>query len=156
MDVKEPPYLYLLMRNDLDSMNSGKAVAHGAHAANQFTHELDQWTDDYHQRLYQSWKSSAKGFGTTITLHVSLKELQTAVAVARAMGFPADETVDPSYPYIIHREYAKLIQHPENMPPVPMGKSGNMLCLREEITAGYVFGDKNDLKPILGNFPLMP
>lgn len=157
----EDTYLYLLMRNDLDSMNGGKAVAHGAHAANQFMFDMHTRIDrDFEPEedlidSYKAWATSAKGFGTTITLSMSLKELQTVVMVANSIGCVADETVDPTYPYILHREYAGLIIHPEDHPPSPIGK-GMMLCLREEITAGYVFGDKTKLKPVLGNFPLMP
>ena len=30
------PLLYILMRNDMDSMNPGKAMAQASHASNQF------------------------------------------------------------------------------------------------------------------------
>lgn len=158
------PYLYLLMRDDLNSMNGGKAVAHGAHAANQFMFEMERRMDADHEKgsalcdevhAYKAWADSAKGFGTTIALSMSLKELQTVVMVANSIGCMAAETVDPTYPYVLHKEYAGLITHPEAYPPSPIG-GGKMLCLREEITAGFVFGDKSALKPVLGNFPLMP
>lgn len=173
---KANPYLYLLVRNDMDSMNAGKAVAHGAHAANQFTHEMMETvgSDDLTpvQAQFDQWTSSANGFGVTITLAVSLRELQTAVMVAKSLpDLFAGETIDPTYPYILNREYARLIDHkaqvsPEtlkelaeegnpNNDPTPIGK-GNMLCLRNETTAGYVFGDKAVAKMVVGNFPLMP
>lgn len=180
---KTNPYLYLLIRNDLDSMNAGKAVAHGAHAANQFTHEFEQWRMKYdlkdkdtpvdvvnQWKMYQQWLDEGNGFGTTITLSVSLRELQTAVAVAESIpGLRAGETIDPTYPYVLHQEYARLINHgvlididmsvshdvsSENV-PTPIGDN-MMLCLREEITAAYVFGDKSQARMVVGNFPLMP
>lgn len=160
----DTPYLYLLMRNDLDSMNPGKAVAHGAHAANKFTYDMDAWFaqhptdwDDSKQAAFvrfKSWVNSANGFGTTITLSGSLMEIETAVAMAQSMGHPASISVDPSYPYLLHREYANLITHPEKYPPVSIG-NGMMMCFREEITAAYIFGFKDALRPILRDFPLM-
>lgn len=168
------PYLYILVRKDLDSLNPGKAVAHGAHAASQFVYktmcQISTGTlDTDHDIMFDKWVKSADGFGTKITLHVTLRELQTAVAVAKSMDFLANETIDPTYPYILHREYAKLINHAEQVSPTTIGNcatsltndpvdigKGNMLCLREETTAAYIFGDKSALKPIVGNFPMMP
>jgi hypothetical protein len=146
-------------------MNPGKAVAHGAHAANQFTYEMedrlritmDRGSNverDVLEHNYKWWVKSANGFGTTITLTGSLMEIQTAVTMLRAMGHPANLTVDPSYPYLLHREYANLIDHPEKYPPVAIG-DGMMMCFREEITAAYTFGFKDSLRPILRDFLLM-
>lgn len=163
------PYLYLLIRNDLDSLNPGKAVAHGAHAANQFTHEMDEYlsanlntecsstvSDIMLDRMYQTWKKSANGFGTTIALSVNYRELTTAVQIAKTFStLRAGETVDPTYPYILHKEYADLIRHTDEYPPSPLS-NGMMMCLREEVTAAYIFGDKSETKMIVGNFSLMP
>ena len=38
------PTLYILMRNDLASMNPGKAIAQGSHATNIFERELVKWS----------------------------------------------------------------------------------------------------------------
>lgn len=150
-------YLYLLLRNDLDSMGGfgGKAVAHGAHAANKFTHDFISDSRQEYRADYQEWLASADGFGTTITLTVTKRELQTAVKIAQMMGFPANESYDPTYPYVIHREYSDLIMHPEDHPPERLDND-MMLCFRRELTAAYVFGQKGDLAPILKHFPLMP
>lgn len=159
MDREPNPYLYLLIRKDLPSLNPGKAVAHGAHAANQFTFEANAAMAERvsgWQVQYDRWiNSTPSGFGTTITLHVNYHELRAAVKVAKALGFRAGETYDPSYPYETTHEIARLIQHPEEFPPVPRG-NGTVVCFRRELTAGYVFGDKDELRPVLGNFPLMP
>ena len=165
MSNQSSPYLYLLCRNDMDSMNGGKAIAHGAHAANQFTHEIDKIlsqpmtksdvdTNDRLQNHYNTWLNSANGFGTTISLSMSLPEMQTVVYVAKSMGFVSALTIDPTYPYILHKEYANLINHPEATPPISMG-NGMMMCYRDDVTCGYVFGLKSDLKPIVGNFKMV-
>ncbi len=152
-------YLYLLMRNDLSSLNSGKAVAHGAHAANQAVFEItNRYTRTSERgKMLRLWQDSTSlGFGTTIALTVNLAQLETSVKVAQALGHDAGITIDPTYPYMVDSETSGLID-PETItsPSVPLGKGGVMM-FREEITAGYVFGIKNDLKIILGNFPLMP
>lgn len=165
MPEVQNPYLYLLMRNDLHSMNPGKAVAHGAHAANKFTYDMNQGIAKYPDGkmpedvmtmvdLYHEWERSANGFGTTITLSGSLRELEMAVALVQSTGGIASLSVDPSYPYMLHREYANLIQHPQDYPPVALN-DGMMMCFRPEVTAAYVFGLKPVLQPLIGNLPLM-
>ena len=180
MSNNATPYLYIMCRNDLDSMNHGKAISHGVHAGNQFTYEMDKrfhvemshWDDTLtkEQAAYIAWVESARGFGTTISLDMSLREMQTVVMVAKSMGYAAGETVDPTYPYILNKEYAALIDHksmvsaetlrdlandgnPDNTPH-PIGND-MVVCLREETTGGYLFGLKSDLKPIVGNFPMV-
>lgn len=151
-------YLYLLMRNDLVSMNNGKMMAHAAHASNQFTYnaniessaEKTAWDDV----MYDRWLHEANGFGTTISLSVSMQEMELVIAQATSSGFLAQPVVDPEYPYILHQEYANLIAHPEDHPPSPIG-GGMMMCIREETTCGFVFGDKDLLRPIVGHLPLV-
>ena len=41
------------------------------------------------------------------------------------------------------------------MPPV-YGPKGFKVCFREEVTTAYVFGDKDPLKILLGQFGLVP
>lgn len=146
--------LYLLIRNDLQSMNPGKAVAHGAHAANQFAFEMNQ-VKEWMFSAFLDWQGQARGFGTTITLHASLDEIANAVANAQAIGLPADLTRDPSYPYIVTAEIANLLKHPDEFPPIYKSPH-EVICFREEITAAYVFGAKEDCQRVIGNLGLMP
>ena len=135
------PYLYILMRSDLDSLNPGKMVAQGAHAANQFTHEMDTIIAGMEQNnpvasyfLYQSWKTSTPhGFGVTICLDVSGQQLPLVVSAAKRANFVAGVTHDPSYPLL----------------------DGKVLHLLPLDTCGYVFGDKSDLRILLGQFDLL-
>ena len=140
MKTDNTPYLYILMRTDLDSMNAGKAVAQGAHAANQFVYE---WTlrtktgtyDSYYVELFDTWqRSTPQGFGTTISLGVNEKQLLEVVEFVKRSGFLAGVTHDPSYPLI----------------------DGKVLHLLPLNTCGYVFGAKDKLAPILSQFNLLP
>lgn len=135
------PYLYILMRSDLDSLNPGKMVAQGAHAANQFTHQMDAIIKDMDNDnpvssffLYQAWKTSTPhGFGVTICLDVSGEQLPLVVRAAKRARFVAGVTHDPSYPLLDGR-----VLH-----SIPLD------------TCGYVFGDKSDLRILLGQFDLL-
>ena len=136
------PYLYILMRNDIESLNAGKAIAQGAHAANQFVHELirDIERDDHIELeiLYSQWKNSTKqGFGVTVTLGANINEIHQIVTLAQGIeDVKANITHDPSYPL----------------------KDGNVTHLLPLDTCAYVFGDKNnnELRSLLDKFQLYP
>jgi peptidyl-tRNA hydrolase len=168
------PVLYGLMRTDLASLNTGKAVAQGMHAANMLSYHMRRgmvklvtsetmatksWAYiDYvtaktasivhDQRAYrtaienlmmfQQWESSAKrtpGFGVTIVLSIESEAmLHAVVAAARDIGALAAHTHDDSY-------------------PITDGKVTHQIPLD---TCGYVFGDKEKLAILLGQFGLHP
>ena len=145
----DEPYLYILMRNDLASMNAGKAVAQGTHAANQMVYEARKWIGDNREDattreksdvwaafrdLLETWEQSANGFGTCICLSVNEEQMRAAVAGAQEAGLHAGITHDPSYPL----------------------KDGATLHLLPLDTCAYIFGKKAECKPFTGNFPLMP
>jgi peptidyl-tRNA hydrolase len=140
MDLKLPepkdPYLYILMRSDLASLNPGKAVAQGAHAANQCAFEIGELTAESMDiiNLFEQWQSSTpQGFGVTITLDVSGEQLPLVVDAAKRMGIAAGVTHDPSYP----------LQDGAVIHSIPLD------------TCGYVFGNKSDLSILLGRFDLL-
>lgn len=128
------PVLYILMRTDLESMNAGKAVAQGAHAANQFTDQTDVKSVSHDTLVaYNDWLESCIGFGTTITLSVDVAELGVTWARAMEAGFLAGIVHDPTYP----------IKDGETVHHIPLD------------TCGYVFGMSDDLRDILGDLKLM-
>ena len=138
------PYLYILVRNDLASLNPGKAIAQACHAANQMMHTFPGFLDDLtdrgniadHRRwaeLYNEWILSAKGFGTTISLSVNEKEMRQSVKVAQGFGLHAGITHDPSYPLM----------------------DGQTLHLIPLDTCAFIFADKDDCW-FLNRFSLVP
>jgi peptidyl-tRNA hydrolase len=128
------PYLYILMRTDLASMNPGKAVAQGAHAANQFQTRAQSKTPATITRLlYEDWAGSADGFGTTITLGVNEKQMRSAVDYANRCGFMSGVVHDPTYPLV----------------------DGECLHLLPLDTCGWVFGEKTDLQWLFTDLSLM-
>lgn len=138
----EEIYLYILMRNDLASMNAGKAVAQGAHAANQMTDRIqfpktDEGEEDnsLHRSWLSEWMSATNhGFGTTIVLGVNEREMRWAVESAQRLGLPSGITHDPTYP---------LLDGP-TLHQIPLD------------TCAYVFGPKVWCRIAVGAFSLMP
>lgn len=134
------PYLYILMRNDMSSMNPGKAVAQGAHATNAFVSQIMQgWDNDnisYDQKaLFMGWQGSTnQGFGVTICLEVDEVQLTRTVDFCRSAGYIAGIAHDPFYPVL----------------------DGKALHLLPVNTCGWVFGPKSALTAILSQFNLHP
>ena len=129
---EKEPALYILMRSDLDSLNPGKMVAQGAHAANQFVAKLSKDHSIY--PLYEQWRTSTPdGFGVTLCLDVTGEELPLVVNAAQSCGFAAGVTHDPSYPL----------------------RDGGVTHSLPLDTCGYVFGNKPDLGILLGQFDLL-
>ena len=132
--------LYILMRNDMDSLNAGKAVAQGSHAANQMIYE--SYNDPFAEQewkfkirdMVSAWSGEARGFGTCIVLSVNESEMRLAVQKAKALGHHAGITHDPTYPL----------------------RDGKTLHLIPVDTCAYIFGYKHELKDIVGQFSLMP
>ena len=154
MDLKLPPEkepaLYILMRSDLDSLNPGKMVAQGAHAANQAAFEMRKLRErvkhpnsggatktvanDRLLDMFEQWETSTPdGFGVTLCLDVTGEELPLVVNAAQSCGFAAGVTHDPSYPL----------------------RDGGVTHSLPLDTCGYVFGNKPDLGILLGQFDLL-
>lgn len=109
--------LYILMRTDVPTMNPGKAVAQGSHAANQCIHEarhaaglddlienspesMDRWqrARDLAEKVRTWEEQSGDGFGTCIVLGVNEETMRERVSRAKRAGIHAGITHDPSYP----------------------------------------------------------
>ena len=141
------PYLYILMRTDLDSLNPGKAIAQGSHAATMFSGEIhDRFAEstevgDAWMQMYQQWQTDPAtdrrlGFGVKICLAVNSEvQLRQKVTVARHLPMTlAGIVTDPSYPL----------------------RDGRVMHLLPLVTCGYIFGDKELLTGFLGDLELHP
>lgn len=145
MSTYSIPVLYILMRNDLASMNPGKAMAQASHASNAFVKDatvrlngdITHSKDINLNNAFETWKGeTGQGFGTVIVLAVNENEMRTATMYADACGFVNGIVHDPTYPLLD-------------------GDSVHFIPLD---TCAYVFGIKDDpmLKGLLRNFPLHP
>lgn len=133
--MSEDIRLYILMRTDLASMNPGKAVAQGAHAANQCVTEIREDSMDFNDLLDQWEGQTGCGFGTTITLSVDERTMREAIDCAGDHpNLWAGVVHDPTYPL----------------------RDGQVVHLIPLDTCGFVFGRKADVEGILDDLPLMP
>ena len=125
------PALYILMRRDMDSMNPGKAMAQAAHAANQFTYQVENISDveEWFGEAYTGEdKREPSGFGTTLVLEVwSEDALWRLTESAKEEGFQAAVVLDNTYPV----------------------RDGKVTHLVPVHTCAYVFTPCRDLHPVL-------
>jgi len=146
------PVLFVIMRTDLASMNSGKAMSQACHAGNALeTHfdatmqiaavssnESDREDAKTLSNAFYEWKrQTPQGFGTTITLGASMTKIKTDIEWLRRNGFLAAIVHDPTYPL----------------------RDGDATHLIPLDTCAYVFApDKDDeyLRIILDTYELHP
>lgn len=128
--------LYVLLRNDLDSMTCGKAAAQACHAGNAIKHHMmTKVKDKTTIEDFSFWESqTSQGFGTTIVLGVTEQEMRDCVAILSNF-FVAGIVHDPTYPV----------------------RDGKITHLIPVDTCGYVYTSDREhqlIKMILGRFNL--
>lgn len=108
------PVLYIIMRNDLASLNCGKAMAQATHAGNAMETHYQNMVDDTVNHAdvsfdrtnfesfigaYGQWKrQTSQGFGTTIVLGGTMSSIRQDVDVLEKLGYLAAVVHDPTYP----------------------------------------------------------
>jgi hypothetical protein len=144
---KTDPCLYVFVNTNLESMNAGKAMAQSSHCSNAFIwHAWIQATEVRRSPLVRDWmRSTGQGFGTQSNLkaddfmavHDELKQY--------AKDHPTviwGNCVDPTYPFEVSKEVYHLLRAEYKTDAVE--RSDKYLCVRQETTAFYIFGDRND------------
>lgn len=90
------------MRNDLDSLNPGKAMAQAAHAQSVLDfHMMQQEDRSITKQLYNEWKSEEGRFGTTIVLGASIEQIEQLherIDQIDCQGITIKRMIDPTYP----------------------------------------------------------
>lgn len=104
--------LFILMRNDLDSLNCGKAIAQGSHATSDFEAacEIKVSVDGKgcpEAPGFSEWKNSGGNFGTVIVLEGNIHDIKNAVLKCKDNDYYAGITHDKSYPI----KDGKVIHH---------------------------------------------
>jgi peptidyl-tRNA hydrolase len=102
--------LYILMRNDIASMNPGKAMAQASHASNAFIHQTDAYIRSFVNRgvmiedlnrYVNEWQNETSyGFGTVLVLEGRMSEFKPIVRTFQALEYMADVITDPTYPIV--------------------------------------------------------
>jgi hypothetical protein len=142
------------MRNDLNSLNSGKLAAQACHGANAVQTIIERMFSSKNKReatlktLWLEW-ASLRGFGTTIVLETSIKTIE-AIHNQCTVGYNDElawnwednrpiifgSIFDPSYPV----------------------SDGSVVHLVPLLTGAYVFGDKDtfDVNSVTSLLKLYP
>lgn len=105
--------LYILMRNDLTSMNPGKAIAQGSHASNAFVHHFHAYAQKYNSKSvhegietatvngFNEWENATtQGFGTVLTLEARMGDIQSVTNIFKSLNYVAGVVHDPTYPIV--------------------------------------------------------
>lgn len=93
------PTLYILMRDDLDSLNPGKAIAQATHATNQFE-MLAATRDDYvFTKALAVWRDG-RDFGRCLTVAAKPHQIDEMIGVLDDddCRMDGDVVIDPTYP----------------------------------------------------------
>lgn len=125
------------MRNDMESLNPGKACAQAAHAQRHADSLINSdKMNDLIKNQYRNWcNETHQCFGSTICLSVDGGQLDRVTSfLTEHTNFAAGKIHDPTYPIM----------------------DGEVLHLIPVDTCGWVFGDKNELNSILQQFDLFP
>lgn len=137
------PVLYIIMRQDMDSMNPGKCMAQASHASNAFVHKVFKQKDTLPisaLESYRDWQAStAQGFGTAVVLGTGtlteedapdghdkwLHDLVVQIQACPTLGqcTVSDTVVDPTYPI----------------------RDGRTTHFLDVVTCAYVFIHKSDV-----------
>jgi hypothetical protein len=149
------PILYLLMPSDLHSMNPGKACAQANHAGTKFVYDyLTNPSSLINSEVFNIWIRSGNGFGTTIALTASYKQIED---FNKNYTFFKDVIIDPTYPFWADEEIVKCLDNDITVTENFKIENGKVvrLCLREEMTVFYYFGNKDEIGPLFSQFELM-
>jgi hypothetical protein len=138
--------LYVIVRNDLASMNPGKAEAHSGHAASAFLYDafVKHKKSSSLYKMAKSW-AGKRGFGTQINLDGSIDDIETTVTYLESNDFitipSSSNNAIVFYDYIIDKTY-----------PYTDGPTNKFT--RKETTAFYLFGPRDIVYPFVSNFRL--
>ena len=144
---------YVIVRNDLASMNPGKAMAQVHHAGVQMM-SLCQSGDIVEQYIRQGIALGADHFNTTLVLAADLPTINDIAESARQAGYVHGYVTDPTYPFVVDNEIATLLQDKVAC-KVKQLADGQWLMTRREHTVAWFVGDRLDEK-FVALFQILP
>lgn len=133
--------LYIVIRNDLNSMNPGKAMAQCSHASAQFVTK--------HPNEAAEWSSEADGFGSTVVMEGNINDIVEAFQSPFIKKHVNGKVVDPTYPFRVQKELLNLVAVPNKIklqidPESEVDKYGMVSATREETTCYWVYVENEE------------
>ena len=153
--------LYVLVRNDLPSMNPGKAMAQVHHAGVQMMHKYST-NPMVIAYIREGAKQGANGFNTTIVLGATYDQIRSlnpeAVYWEQPHYLVCGLVIDMSYPFAVDTEIAGLIPKTETTKIVGELDNGKVLMVRPETTVAWFLGDRDnpEFRDMFAEFSLHP
>jgi peptidyl-tRNA hydrolase len=105
--------LYIIARNDLNSLNPGKLAAQASHASNAFVHHFHNYSRDnaaldssntkyklLNKAFYEWENSTPQGCGTVLVLEGKMIDIAETVKIFSSMGYISGVFHDPTYPIV--------------------------------------------------------
>lgn len=143
--------LYILVRNDLQSLSSGRAIAQASHATSVFESCFGERSD------VKDWKDQTdQAFGTTIVLSASKDKIDKLFSnhyIKRSLvkGW----VTDPDYVIRVTHEVAHFMKNVKGISFIPTSSDEKTIAFtRAEKTCAFIFGKKEELSPFIGDWPL--
>ena len=136
-------YVYVLVRNDLNSLTPGKAASQVHHAGVQMAskHHSSELVQKY---ISAGQIEGADHFSTTITLSANMQEIETAMArIKNIVSCVYDIVIDPSYPFLVDPEMTSFLMSNKDVTYVSSTGTKDLFT-RQELTVAWALGDKND------------
>jgi len=145
--------LYVLMRNDLQSMTPGRCMAQANHAASVLEHDFGAVSKCHRQEVVDWKKQTKQGFGTCIVLSASKEQIDTIFNTGELKRWIMKGwVIDPDYCVRVTHEVARFMKGVKFIPESADEKT--IAFTRSEKTCAFVFGTKEELYPYLGKLPL--
>jgi hypothetical protein len=160
---------YILVRTDLPSLQTekgGKGMAHSAHAGNAMVHHIVTSGDPLLIQALADWGAeTGQGFGTCVTLGATGDQINAIMEQIRRECVELHEkgeismagtSVDPTYPYVVDSEVVKLIDKRFHSAEPKKLDDGTYLCHRSEMTAAFLFGEKDEIGHLVSHLKRHP
>lgn len=145
MENKNKSILYILMRNDLPSMNAGKAMAQASHASAQFVKEFMSSNNKNDNQYFQNWINEGDNFGTTVVLEGSDKDIWNLL-FKYTDEWCQGHVMDSTYPFKAQKELLDLMDIKTKQKyditvcdNATMDNYGMINCTRNEHTCSWLF-----------------
>jgi len=134
---------YVLVRTDLPSLNTGKALAQSHHAGVQLLskHAEKPLVREY---IEAGMSEGADFFNTTLTLAAKFSDIEHSISLAKNLDCVCDIVIDPSYPFLVDIELDPFLKSVTELTRVKQVSDSQVLYTRRELTCAYALGDRND------------
>jgi hypothetical protein len=137
--------VYVLVRTDLPSLNSGKGMAQVHHSGVQLAMKYGN-TELFKNYIAGGTAGDADNFSTTITLAATFADIEKSIAKLDGTEYVRDIIVDPTYPFLVDLEIDLLLQKLPDVTRVKQVNPTHVLYTRRELTCAYALGYRTDEK----------